>query len=177
MDIASLRDPANALIGKRVVDSQEEEEEIGTIDGVWLDPSTYSPEFVGIRAGWAFGKTHVMPAKLVDVGEDDQTVRLRCPASLVKAAPSVTPGNELSALDKERINAYYGVSVPAERVTDINDVRPGEGLNPAPSEPREEPASLALTEPPLPESEHTAAERAFPSDHALENLTNEAHGQ
>ena len=176
MDTASPRDPTNALIGKRVIDSRGEE--IGTVHGVWLDPSTYAPEFVGISTAWVFGKTHVVPARQVDLGgEYDQTVRLRCPASLVKAAPSVTPGNELAEVDKEQVNAYYGVSVPAERVTDINEVRPGEGLNPQPPEPREAPASLALTEPPLPESEHTAAERAFPSNHALENLTNEAHGQ
>jgi len=175
MDTPSSQDAANEWIGRTVVD--RDGEEIGTVDALWLDPSTHDVEFVGVKTGWILGKTHAVPAKAVKPAPPDQPLRLTCPSAVVKAAPSVTPGNELGTLDKETIDAHYGVSVPAARVTDISEVRPGEGTSGQGPEPQDTPDSLAIAPPPLPESEHTAAEHAFPSKHALDNLTNEAHGQ
>ncbi|MBV9999076.1 MAG: PRC-barrel domain-containing protein [Verrucomicrobia bacterium] len=173
MDISSPEDPANTWTGKSVLDSDGQQ--IGVVDAVWLDPSTLAIEFAGVQIGLGFGKTHLVPAKMVVPSEDEYAVRLLCPGSLVKSAPAFVPGLELAALDKERINQHFGVQVPAQRVTDIQDVRPGEGLNPGQAEPPNEPGSLALTPPPLPESEHTAAERAFPTEHPLKDWINEAH--
>jgi hypothetical protein len=173
MDISSPEDLSNTWTGKRVLDP--EEKEIGVIDAIWLDPSTFAVEFAGIQTGLVFGKTHLVPAKMIAFAAGDDAVRLLCPGSLLKTAPALVPGLELAEVDKERINRHFGVQVPAQRVTDIQEVRPGEGLNPAEAEPPEEPDSLALTPPPLPETEHTAAERAFPAEHPLENWINEAH--
>lgn len=173
MDISSPEDPANTWIGKRVLDSDGQQ--IGVIDAVWLDPSTHAIEFAGIQTGLVFGKTHLVPAKMVALSENNDAVRLLCPGSFVETAPASVPGLELAEVDKERINQHFGVEVPAQRITAIREVRPGEGLDPEQAEPPTEPGSLALTPPPLPESEHTAAERAFPTEHPLKDWINEAH--
>jgi hypothetical protein len=173
MGISSPEDLANTWTGKRVLDSDEQD--IGMVDAIWLDPSTLAVEFAGVQTGLVFGKTHLVPAKMVAPFEGDDAIRLVCPGSLVKTAPAFVPGLELAEVDKEQINRHFGVQVPAQRVTDIQEVRPGEGLNPGQAEPPKEPPSLALTAPPLPESEHTAAERAFPTEHPLEHWINEGH--
>jgi len=176
MDISSPEDLASAWTGKRVLDSDEQE--IGVIDAVWLDPSSFAVEFAGVQTGLVFGKTHLVPAKMVAPAPPDEgadAVRLLCPGSVVKTAPVFAPGLELAEVDKERINQHFGVQVPAQRVTDIQEVRPGEGLNPGQAEPTSGPASLALTPPPLPETEHTAAERAFPTANPLQHWVDEAH--
>ena len=174
MDISSPEDLANTWTGKKVLDSDGRE--AGVVDAIWLDPSTFAVEFAGVQTGLGFGKAHLVPARMVVPFEGGDAIRLLCPGSLVKTAPAFVPGLELAEIDKEQIDRHFGVQAPAERVTDMQEVRPAEGLGPAQAEPPKEPASLALTTPPLPESEHTAAERAFPSEHPLEHWTNEAHG-
>jgi sporulation protein YlmC with PRC-barrel domain len=174
MDISSPEDVANTWTGKRVLDSDGQE--IGVVDAIWLDPSTFTVEFAGVQTGPVFGKTYLVPARMIAPFQGDDTIRLLCPVSLVKTAPAFVPGLELAEIDKEQIDQHYKVQVPDQRVTDIQEVRPGEGLNPGQAEPPKGPASLALTEPPLHESEHTAAERAFPTERPLEHWINEAHG-
>jgi sporulation protein YlmC with PRC-barrel domain len=173
MDISSPQDLVSTWTGKKVMDSDGQE--IGVIDAIWLDPSTFGVEFAGVQTGLVLGKTHLVPAKMIAFSAGDDAVRLLCPGSLVKTVPAFAPGVELAELDKEQINQHFGVQVPAQRITSIQEVRPGESLNPGKAEPPNEPDSLALTPPPLPESEHTAAERAFPTEHPLENWINEAH--
>ena len=173
MDISSPEDLANTWTGRRVLDSRGEE--AGVVDAIWLDPSTFAVEFAGVQTGSVFTKTHLVPAKMFAGFEGEGAVRLCCEGSLVRTAPAFPPGVELAEVDKEQINRHFGVLVPAERVTDIKEVRPKEDLNPGQAEPPKEPGSLAVTAPPLPESEHTAAEHAFPTEHPLQHWINEAH--
>ena len=173
MATPSPEDLANTWTGKRILDSDEQE--IGVVDAIWLDPSTFEVEFVGVQTGLVFGKTHLVPAKLVAPVEGDDALRLLCPGSLLKSAPAFVPGLELAEVDKEQIDRHFGVQVPDQRVTDIREVRPEKAQNSGQAEPPNEPASLAVTEPPLPESEHTAAERAFPTEDPLKHWMDEAH--
>ncbi len=167
----------DAWVGRRVVDVQGDE--IGSVDDVWFDASTQGAEFIGIKTGAVFGRTHLVPAAGVQPRGDaeEQVLQVSYTADAVRSAPHFTPGEELASVDKERVLAHFGRSAPNERVTDISELRPDQSGGRDPNAPRPgDPASGAPTGEVLPESEHTAAEHAFPTNRALENLTNEAHG-
>jgi hypothetical protein len=117
---------ARGLIGLTVVDEQGEK--IGSLAGTWADPSTHHVEFMGLRSSWLFRSTHLVPARNVQV--DEGQVRVEFPAEFLKQAPRYNPKAELSELEKQGINAYYGHFVPLRRFSAIEDVRPEEALPP-----------------------------------------------
>jgi hypothetical protein len=110
---------ASDLFRKPVVDKAGNK--IGAVEGFWLDASTLRVEYFAVKAGWPFGKTHVVPARTALWTGD--RVELPYTPDLVREAPSFSTSGELSGVEKEEINSYYGQSVPSERVTDLEEVR------------------------------------------------------
>jgi sporulation protein YlmC with PRC-barrel domain len=98
---------------------------VGRVSGFWIDPSTHRAEFIGIATGWVRSKTHVIPARHATVGDDAETVQIPFSAYYVKRAPIFRPGRELAEVAKQKINVYFGGFAPAQRVTDISEIRPG----------------------------------------------------
>ncbi|HWQ93686.1 MAG TPA: PRC and DUF2382 domain-containing protein [Clostridia bacterium] len=90
---------------------------IGTLECLWSD-HLGEPAYVGVRTGWLFGKTHVVPAESVDVNEAGHKVRLPYTEQIVKDAPSYDADAEMTA-DKEReiCNYYRGRSSRKPSVT------------------------------------------------------------
>jgi sporulation protein YlmC with PRC-barrel domain len=117
---------ARSLIGLTVVDAQGER--IGSIAGTWIDPSTHLVEFMGLRSSWLFRSTHLIPARSVQVEQGQAVVRVEFRAEFLKGAPRYNPKAELSEVEKQEINAYYGVSIALRRISAIEDVRPDEAL-------------------------------------------------
>jgi sporulation protein YlmC with PRC-barrel domain len=114
------------LPGRQVID--ESSEAIGTVDGVWLDPSSQRVEFVGVKSSWLSGKVHVVPAAVVQLVEG--RLRLPYPTAFIKRAPAVRSQTELAQVDKEEINAYYGRFISVNRVNSIEQIRPEEAVDP-----------------------------------------------
>jgi hypothetical protein len=75
-------------------------------------------------------------------------VRVQFPAEFLKEAPRYNPKAELSEMEKQGINAYYGHFIPLRRTSAIEEVRPEEALPP-------EAASAAQASP----QDRTAIER------------------
>jgi sporulation protein YlmC with PRC-barrel domain len=119
---------ARGLIGLTVLDQKGEK--IGSLAGTWVDPSTHHIEFMGLKSSWLFRSTHLIPARNVEVDKGYGVVRVQFPAEFLKAAPRYNPKAELSEVEKQRINAYYGHFVPLRRVSAIEDLRPEEALPP-----------------------------------------------
>src|SRR5262249_2391452 len=69
---------------------------------------------------------------------------------LLKNAPSFSTSGELSGVDKEEVNSYYGQSVPSERITDLTEVRADEARQQR--ELQADPTSPDLPEPTTPGS-------------------------
>lgn len=93
-------------IGYDVVDRNDNK--IGTLDCLWSD-HTGEPAFVGVRTGWLFGKTHVVPAQSVEVSRQYQKIRLPYTEEKVKDAPAFDADAEMT-WDKEReVYRYYGI--------------------------------------------------------------------
>lgn len=95
------------LFGYTVADT--EGQQIGQVDGVWVDDATSELEFVGVKTGWLMGKTHVIPAAQAQVDSGSQTITVPYPESRIKDAPSFGTDAELSPDDEEEIYSYYGV--------------------------------------------------------------------
>jgi sporulation protein YlmC with PRC-barrel domain len=119
---------ARGLIGLTVVDEQGEK--IGCLYGIWIDPSTHHVEFMGLKSSWLFRSTHLIPSRNVEVETGRGIVRVQFPAEFLKDAPRYNPKTELSELEKQGINAYYGHFVPLRRTSAIEELRPEEALPP-----------------------------------------------
>jgi hypothetical protein len=115
------------LIGRTVVDARGEE--AGCLQRIWLDPSTYHVEFAGVRSGWLFPRTRVVPARNVRFDEEKELIRLEHPRAFINKAPHSNPKAELAEIEKEEIDAYYGYFVPLRRTSDIKELRPEDALN------------------------------------------------
>ena len=98
----------HSVIGRNVVD--ERGEHIGTLDALWTDEDTGKVEFIGVKTGWIFGKTHVVPVRGVEIHDDQDHVRVPYEAHFVKDAPSYPADQELSDAQEQEIYQYCGVS-------------------------------------------------------------------
>lgn len=81
---------------------------IGTVDDAWADDATGQLEFIGVKTGWFFGKTHIIPAEQAQIA--DGQIRLPYAEDQIKDAPNFAGDAELSADDEDQIYAYYGMN-------------------------------------------------------------------
>jgi uncharacterized protein (TIGR02271 family) len=96
---------ASSVFGYNVVDSAGNN--IGSVDNVWVDDATNELEFVGVKTGWLFGKTHVIPC--ADAQFSDNTITVPYAQDQIKDAPSFGADDELSPDDEQGIYSYYGL--------------------------------------------------------------------
>ena len=120
-------DGGRKLSGQKVVD--QDDESVGTVDGIWMDPSTHRVAFVGVKTSWLPGKVQVVPAGDVEVVNEGELIKVGYPAAFVKKAPSFFPENEVAELEKEEVNAYFGRFLPLRRVSSLKEMRPEEAAN------------------------------------------------
>jgi len=94
----------NRFVDYDVVD--KDDSKIGTLNCLWVDNSG-QPAFLGIKTGWLFGKTHVVPAEAAEVNEGARRIRLPFTEEMIKGAPAYDNDRDLD-LDAEReIHNYY----------------------------------------------------------------------
>jgi len=94
------------LVGYDAIDSQGQK--LGSVDVVYLDTDTGTPEFYGIKTGWLHGIS-VVPAAQAQVDESNQTVRLPYASDKIKAAPDLGNDSEVSVGEERRLFEYYGL--------------------------------------------------------------------
>ena len=118
---------AREFTGCRVID--ESGELVGTMDGFWMDPSTHRVAFLGVKSSSLSGNVHVVPARDVQLAEQDNLVKLRYPTAFIKKAPTFSPESELAQVEEEEINAYFGRITSLRRTSSIEEIRPKEAIN------------------------------------------------
>lgn len=116
----------NTLIGCEVVG--EDGKHVGTLSGVWMDPSTQRVEFVGIKTNRIFERTHPVPARSVEVDENGALIKLPYSVPFIEAAPEFDPDSELAEVEKQQVTGYYQCFVPIRRVTAIEEIRPEQSI-------------------------------------------------
>jgi uncharacterized protein (TIGR02271 family) len=94
-------------VGYDVVDLADNK--IGVLECLWSDEAG-QPEYIGVRTGWLFGRTHVVPADHVEVSEGAHRIRLPYTEQMVKDAPSYDSDAEMDSRIEEDVRRHYGVS-------------------------------------------------------------------
>jgi len=100
----NVQDPST-LFGENVVDTDGNT--IGSVDSVWVDDATNELEFIGVKTGWLFGKTHVIPC--ADAQFSGDTITVPYSEDQIKDAPSFGADDELSPDNEQEIYSYYGL--------------------------------------------------------------------
>lgn len=100
-------DAATRYYDYDVIDSSGND--IGSVDNVWVDDATDALEFVGIKTGWIFGQTHVIPVENAQIDDANQTISVPYSEDQIKNAPNFPTDATLSAGDEDQIYSYYGM--------------------------------------------------------------------
>lgn len=95
-------------VGFDVVDRTDNK--IGTLECLWSD-YTGDPAFMGVKTGWLFGKTHVVPAQAAHVSLRNRRIRLPYDEQKVKDAPSYDADAELTPQVEDEVSRYYGLGI------------------------------------------------------------------
>lgn len=85
---------------------------IGSVDHVWVDDSTEKLEFISVKTGWLFGKTHLIPTAKSEIRE--HSISVPYPESQIKEAPSFAADQELSPTDESAVYSHYGDQRPVD---------------------------------------------------------------
>jgi sporulation protein YlmC with PRC-barrel domain len=115
-----------SLIGHRAFDSNGTK--IGTVDEVYLDDATGSPEWAAVRTGF-FSRDVFVPLSQSTV--EGGTLRVPFERALVRAAPDFGVGRHLSPEQELELYHHYGLDSrpPGEQ-------RPDDNASSGPHEPR-----------------------------------------
>lgn len=105
--------------------------QVGTLSGVWTAPSTHRVEFVGVKTNRSSGRTHLVPARSVEIDEGRGLIKLPYSASFIEDAPEFNPKSELAEVQKQQVTEYYGYFVPIRCVSAIEEIRPEGTIDPA----------------------------------------------
>ncbi|WP_084718947.1 PRC-barrel domain-containing protein, partial [Streptacidiphilus carbonis] len=95
------------LIGHKAVDRNGDK--IGTVDEVYLDDATGSPEWAAVRTG-LFGRDAFVPLATSEFVSDE--LRIPYDKSQVKDSPDFGVGQHLSPEQELQLYRYYGLEVP-----------------------------------------------------------------
>jgi len=97
----------NRFIDFDVVDKKNDK--VGTLDCLWSD-HTGDPAFLGVKTGWIFGKTHVVPAHNAEVNQSARIIRLPYDADMIKGAPAYDADMTMEEATEREIYDYYHIS-------------------------------------------------------------------
>ncbi|WP_327292580.1 PRC-barrel domain-containing protein [Streptomyces sp. NBC_01198] len=102
-----------SLIGRRAFD--RDGAKIGTVDEVYLDDATGTPEWAAVRTGF-FSRDAFVPLEPSEVVDDG--LRVPYEKSLIRDAPDFGVGRHLSPEQELQLYHHYGMQVPVAEAGD-----------------------------------------------------------
>src|SRR3569833_1366136 len=95
--------PYERMIGYAVVDQNDSK--IGHVDHVYVEDDG-QPLFIGVKAGWIFGRRYVVPAYDAQINDGTENIRIPYTEEQIKNAPNFEEGVTLLPADHERIFSH-----------------------------------------------------------------------
>ena len=95
-----------AYVGYSVYD--QEGFRIGHLAGAWGDRGA-QPQFLGVRTGWIFGPTHVVPGEGAEVDRRARAIRVPYSESQVRTAPDCEPSRAVSGECGDAVARHYSI--------------------------------------------------------------------
>lgn len=105
-----------SLIGRKAFDRAGVK--IGTVDEVYLDDATGTPEWAAVRTG-LFGRDAFVPLQPSEL--DGDTLRVPFERTLIREAPDFGVGRHLSPRQELQLYHHYGLDVPAGQASPFPD--------------------------------------------------------
>lgn len=102
----TTRDEARQMIGHHVLAADDED--IGTIDEVYLDDRTHDPEFVSVKGGLFGMRERLVPLQGSRVAGD--RVRVPFDKQMIKDAPNSGAGRNITPQESAEIYRHYGIT-------------------------------------------------------------------
>lgn len=99
-------EPRDRLSGAKVCD--RDGNEIGTVEGVFVDGEMGSARYLSVSTGWFGTKEHVVPLDDVEYSDDDGTVILPYGRDQLQSAPTYDDPGDLTDDDEHAIYTHYG---------------------------------------------------------------------
>lgn len=96
---------ADQLFGYDV--TTQDGDKIGSVENVWVDDATNETEFIGVKTGWLFGKTHIIPTADAQIGGN--TITVPYSKDQIQNAPSFDTDAEISPDQEQQVYSYYGL--------------------------------------------------------------------
>jgi sporulation protein YlmC with PRC-barrel domain len=96
-----------SLIGRKAFD--RDGVKLGTVDEVYLDDATGTPEWAAVRTG-LFGRDAFVPLEPSQL--DGDTLRVPFERALIRDAPDFGVGRHLSPRQELQLYHHYGLDVP-----------------------------------------------------------------
>lgn len=83
---------------------------VGTLHSLWSDAETGAVEFLGVKAGWIFGRNYVVPAETARLDEAEHLVWLPYTEAFIKDGPAIGVEVDIYEAEEESINRYYSAN-------------------------------------------------------------------
>jgi hypothetical protein len=90
----------------------DDNHKVGKLNSLWVDREGH-PQFLGIRTGRMFGKTHVVPTEAAKVNESMHSVRLPFSGDTIRCAPVFEADKGLGGADGQEVYRYFQIKQPA----------------------------------------------------------------
>jgi hypothetical protein len=100
--------------GKDLCD--EDGDKLGTIEEIYLDADTGSPEWALVHTGLFGSKRTFVPLR--DPSEADDTLRVPFSKDMIKEAPRVDPNGQLTQSEEAELYRHYGMEYAGSEVPD-----------------------------------------------------------
>ncbi len=97
--------------GENLCDSDGDK--IGSVEEIYLDAETNSPEWALVNTGMFGGKSTFVPLR--DASEADGTLQVPFDKATVKDAPKMDPNGQLSQSEEAELYRYYGMDYSESR--------------------------------------------------------------
>ena len=97
------------LVGRPVYDAGDEK--VGTVDGVYVNPSDGSARYLAVTSGWFGTKRHIVPLDDLTARGSDPDKEILAPYSKERfsEAPTFEKDQDLTLRDESAVQRHYGL--------------------------------------------------------------------